>query len=413
MKLRYIIALFLLQNTVVSFAQNTDETVLKEQIKKELKEELQKEKTTGILSRLTFCGDTRLRIEGDWNQFKDAKQIADDRTWARYQVRFQLKVDILKNLSITTRLRSGHAQYTNVSFGDHNIDIAPLYLDKVFAEFKYEKYYATFGRNSTIFKNQKGCFWDTPVSVDGATAGMVFKPSKTSSLKTTAVYATLDSNNGNTRNDARLYGAQTEFDIQLDMVSKLNFTLASVNANNLSNKIFYRQVDAGAVFYDGDLAPDYNIIVATGSYYYKKFNVVVDYYQNLKNYSGVTVKDPKLKTSATIPDFLKDQKTGMVATIGYGSLDDKNDWKVQYGYSYIEKYAAMDYFANWDQARWNSTNIKGHEINAGYAFSKNLNFVCRAFFMEDVIGYSKTDVGYTEGPTRSGNRIRFDLNFKF
>ncbi|WP_322970441.1 hypothetical protein [Faecalibacter sp. LW9] len=35
----------------------------------------------------------------------------------------------------------------------------------------------------------------------------------------------------------------------------------------------------------------------------------------------------------------------------------------------MEKYAAMDYFAQYDNARWASTNIQGPEFSAGYRFN--------------------------------------------
>jgi predicted porin len=104
-----------------------------------------------------------------------------------------------------------------------------------------------------------------------------------------------------------------------------------------------------------------------------------------------------------------------VANASYGKLDKKGDWKVQLTYTYLERFAAVDYLAQNDLSRWdyssqNSpdgrlTNFKGLEVMAGYTLTENMDLRMRFFTVEQIVPYGIAK--------ENGNRIRLDFNIGF
>ena len=82
-----------------------------------------------------------------------------------------------------------------------------------------------------------------------------------------------------------------------------------------------------------------------------------------------------------------------------------------YGYNpaSLEKYAAMDYFAQYDYTRWASTNIQGPEFSAGYRFNKYLQMRARFFISNEIKGYYMMNPEYK----KSEDRFRLDFNLSF
>ena len=136
-----------------------------------------------------------------------------------------------------------------------------------------------------------------------------------------------------------------------------------------------------------------------------KVSAGFDYYQNVKNYKG----------NDSIPQNLQNQKKGYVANASIGKLNKKGDWNAQLTYTYLERFAAVDYLAQNDWARWDYssqgspdgrlTNFKGLEIAAGYALAENINLKMRYFIVEQIVPYGTTK--------ENGNRIRLDFNIGF
>ncbi|MGB5323084.1 hypothetical protein, partial [Lutimonas sp.] len=136
-----------------------------------------------------------------------------------------------------------------------------------------------------------------------------------------------------------------------------------------------------------------------------RISLGVDVYQNLQNYTK----------NQLIPDELKDQKTGIVFNSLYGSLAKKGDMAFGLDLMYLERYAAVDFIAQNDWVRWDYgsqgsrdgrlTNYKGISLMTGYRVSKMLQIKVRYFTVAQLIPY---------GPSiENGNRIRFDIDFKF
>jgi len=131
----------------------------------------------------------------------------------------------------------------------------------------------------------------------------------------------------------------------------------------------------------------------------------LDLYQNLQNYDK----------NESIQDDFKDQKTGFVGSVVWGNLAKKGDFALGAYFTYLERYAAVDFIAQNDWVRWDYsgqgsrdgrlTNFKGLELMTGYRISKMLQLKIRYFMVEQLIPYGAA--------LENGNRIRLDIDFRF
>ena len=136
-----------------------------------------------------------------------------------------------------------------------------------------------------------------------------------------------------------------------------------------------------------------------------KITLGIDLYQNIQNYDD---------NSDMQQDF-KNQKKGFVGSVVWGDLDKKGNFCLGTYYTYMERYAAVDFIAQNDWARWDYssqgsrdgrlTNLKGLEVMTGYRISKMLQLKIRYFMVEQLIPYGSS--------TENGNRIRLDFDFRF
>ena len=112
---------------------------------------------------------------------------------------------------------------------------------------------------------------------------------------------------------------------------------------------------------------------------------------------------------------MRDQRQGLVASVRMGKLKKKGDWKARITYTRLERFAAVDFLAQNDWARWDYssqgsldgrlTNYKGLELMLGYMITDNIKVNSRYFMVEQLIPY---------GPfTETGQRIRFDVDIGF
>ena len=113
--------------------------------------------------------------------------------------------------------------------------------------------------------------------------------------------------------------------------------------------------------------------------------------------------------------FLKILFLFLSASLSYGQLKERKDWLLMCTYANLGRFAAVDYFAQNDWARWDYsgqgspdgrlTNFQGMRVTAGYAIRKN--FVLK-------LNYYKVAQLVSQGATKeTGDRIRLDLDIKF
>jgi hypothetical protein len=136
-----------------------------------------------------------------------------------------------------------------------------------------------------------------------------------------------------------------------------------------------------------------------------KISFGLDLYQNVED----------LQKNISVPEELRDQKKGVITNLSWGKLKEKNDFTLQVYYTYLERYAAVDFLAQNDWARWDYssqgspdgrlTNFKGVELLAGYMINKNFRLKMRYFVVDQLVPYGITK--------ENGNRIRLDLDIRF
>jgi hypothetical protein len=352
-----------------------------------------------IQKKLKFTADFRFRVEQDWNSQKSDGSQRDDRTRLRYRARIGATYDFKDWVSFGMRIRTGQAnkqQDPQLTIGDQFSSV-PIAFEKIYANFNYNWLSAWIGKNTFPFEKQNELFWSDNVFPEGvALSGKFsFENEFVQSLKVNTGHFIFATSGTSLGNDSYFEGIQL---VSSHWQNRVKFFPAFYYFKNMPDipdggdtfNIDYSVVHLGA-----------NVVLLKNP----KVTAGFDYYQNIQDYHG----------NDSIPKFLQDQKKGYVANAGIGTLNKKGDWKVQLTYTYLERFAAVDYLAQNDWARWDYssqgspdgrlTNFKGLEIMAGYALAENMDLKVRFFTVEQLLAYGTTK--------ENGNRIRLDFNIGF
>ncbi len=352
-----------------------------------------------IQKKLQFSADFRFRIEQDWDSHKSDGTLRDDRTRLRYRARLGATYKFKDWVSFGMRIRTGQPekqQDPHLTLGDQ-FSSAPIAFDKLYAAFKYDWFAGWVGKNSFPFEKQNELFWCDNVNPEGISLSgkFNFENEFVQSLKVNTGHFIFATSGTSLDKDSYFEGIQL---VSTHFENKVKFFPAFYYFKNMPNI-----PDGGDTY-----TLDYSIVnLGANAVILKNPKVAVgfDYYQNLQDYNG----------NDSIPKFLQDQKTGFVANASVGKLDKKGDFKFQFIYSHMERFAAVDYLAQNDWARWDYsgqgspdsrlTNFKGFEIMAGYALAENIDLQMHFFTVKQILPY---------GPAKEdGNRIRLDLNIGF
>jgi hypothetical protein len=352
-----------------------------------------------IQKKLKFTADFRFRVEQDWDSQKPDGSQRDDRTRLRYRARIGATYDFKDWVSFGMRIRTGQAnkqQDPQLTIGDQFSSV-PIAFEKIYANFNYNWLSAWIGKNTSPFEKQNELFWSDNVFPEGvALSGKFsFENEFVQSLKVNTGHFIFATSGTSLGNDSYFEGIQL---VSSHWQNRVKFFPAFYYFKNMPDipdggdtfNIDYSVVHLGA-----------NVVLLKNP----KVTAGFDYYQNIQDYNG----------NDSIPKFLQDQKSGYVANAGIGTLNKKGDWKVQLTYTYLERFAAVDYLAQNDWARWDYssqgspdgrlTNFKGLEIMAGYALAENMNLNVRFFTVEQIVPYGIAK--------ENGNRIRLDFNIGF
>lgn len=352
-----------------------------------------------IQKKLKFSADFRFRVEEDWDSQKSDGTYRDDRTRLRYRARLGTTYDFKDWVSFGMRIRTGQLdkqQDAHLTLGDQ-FGSVPIAFEKLYASFNYNWLSAWIGKNTFPFEKQNELFWSDNVFPEGVSLSGKFKFENDflQSLKINTGHFIFASSGASLGKDSYFEGIQL---VSSHWQNRVKFFPAFYYFKNMPNI-----PDGGDTF-----NIDYSIVhLGTKVDILKtpKITVGFDYYQNVQDYSG----------NDSIPKQLQNQKIGYVANAGIGKLDKKGNWKIQFTYSYMERFAAVDYLAQNDWVRWdyssqNSpdgrlTNFKGLEIMAGYALAENMDLRLRFFTVEQIVPYGIAK--------ENGNRIRLDFNIGF
>ena len=352
--------------------------------------------------KLTFTGDFRFRIEEDWDSRKSDGSYRDNRTRLRYRARFGMHYMATDWASLGIRVRTGDPdkqQDPNLTLGEGMDEFSglPIAFETLFFRAQYKWLDAWLGKNAFSFEKQNELFWSDNVFPEGVFISALFElePKWIESIKFSGAHYVMRSNNEG-----------------LDKDSYIEVLQATTKHWNKRLTLFptYYYFNKMPNIPDGPGTFQFNYsIIHLGAkllaFEKPKITVGLDLYQNIENY----------QKNDSIPEALKDQKKGIVGSLVWGDLKTRGDFTVGAYYTYLERYAAVDFLAQNDWARWDYasegskdgrlTNFKGLEIDAGYRINKYMILKMRYFMVDQLIPYGD----YPE----NGNRIRFDLDIGF
>lgn len=352
--------------------------------------------------KLNFKADLRLRTEQDWNSRKSDGTYRDDRFRLRFRVRAQLEYKPNDWASFGIRFRTGYAekqQDPHLTMGDgyHEFESVPIGFDKLFFKIQKKWFTGWLGRNTFPFEKSNELFWSDNVSLDGVyvSAKVETSPTWIDGITYSGGLFTM-LNSFSTFTDDSFIGI---VQIKTEHLNKrLKVFPSFYHFNRMPNipdgndtfRFEYSIVQLGA-----------EALVFESP----RITMGLDLYQNLQNYDK----------NESIQDDFKDQKTGFVGSVVWGNLAKKGDFALGAYFTYLERYAAVDFIAQNDWVRWDYsgqgsrdgrlTNFKGLELMTGYRISKMLQLKIRYFMVEQLIPYGAA--------LENGNRIRLDIDFRF
>jgi hypothetical protein len=352
--------------------------------------------------KLNFKADLRLRTEQDWNSRKSDGTYRDDRFRLRFRVRAQLEYKPNDWASFGIRFRTGYAekqQDPHLTMGDgyHEFESVPIGFDKLFFKIQKKWFTGWLGRNTFPFEKSNELFWSDNVSLDGVyvSAKVETSPTWIDGITYSGGLFTM-LNSFSTFTDDSFIGI---VQIKTEHLNKrLKVFPSFYHFNRMPNipdgndtfRFEYSIVQFGA-----------EALVFESP----RITMGLDLYQNLQNYDK----------NESIQDDFKDQKTGFVGSVVWGNLAKKGDFALGAYFTYLERYAAVDFIAQNDWVRWDYsgqgsrdgrlTNFKGLELMTGYRISKMLQLKIRYFMVEQLIPYGAA--------LENGNRIRLDIDFRF
>jgi len=352
--------------------------------------------------KLNFKADLRLRTEQDWNSRKSDGTYRDDRFRLRFRVRAQLEYKPNDWASFGIRFRTGYAekqQDPHLTMGDgyHEFESVPIGFDKLFFKIQKKWFTGWLGRNTFPFEKSNELFWSDNVSLDGlyVSAKVETSPTWIDGITYSGGLFTM-LNSFSTFTDDSFIGI---VQIKTEHLNKrLKVFPSFYHFNSMPNipdgndtfRFEYSIVQLGA-----------EALVFESP----RITMGLDLYQNLQNYDK----------NESIQDDFKDQKTGFVGSVVWGNLAKKGDFALGAYFTYLERYAAVDFIAQNDWVRWDYsgqgsrdgrlTNFKGLELMTGYRISKMLQLKIRYFMVEQLIPYGAA--------LENGNRIRLDIDFRF
>jgi len=353
--------------------------------------------------KLTFKGDFRFRVEQDWNSRKADGSYRDDRLRWRYRARFGMYYQHRSWVSMGLRIRTGQPekqQDPQLTLGDGfgEFSTLPITFEHAFVKFEHKWISGWLGKNTFPFQKQNELFWSDNVFPDGISLSGTFhfQNKILQSLKVNSGHFIMTARGRSLDTDSYFQGLQV-------------VTTHLKNRLQLYPAIYYFRSMPNIPDGHGTFELNYSIFHAGAKVELIKspqLFVELDYYVNTQNYDR----------NDSIPQALKDEKNGLVVSASLGSMEHKGDWKIRFTYQHLERWAAVDFLAQNDWARWDYsaqgspdgrlTNYRGLEVMAGYALAKNMNVLMRLFLVEQLV----LPLGQAK---ENGNRIRFDFNIAF
>jgi hypothetical protein len=353
-------------------------------------------------------GDARLRLEKDWDSYKNDGEQRSDRSRARVRARVGAIWRPIDLLEFGVRVRTGnddHQQSGHITIADFNGNdrgASDLNLDKWYVQTRWRDIAVWGGRNSLPWWKQNSLFWDDDVTPRGA--GLVYSTA-TGPGTFTLNAGVYDMPAGMQHYTGDAWSSQLVWE---------------QDGNNYGFTFAGGLVKIEADAEDGDYAArtllqrnalrDYQLWAFSSQLRFntlpKKFFIGADYLHNAQSYSG---NDPDPFTA-----FHKDDVDGYVIQAIYGTTEKRGDWLVGAYYAWLQALALHNSYAQDDWVRWGSSdqttssNFKGPELRTGMGLGHNANLIARLFIVRAL----EKDLP-TDERRQTGKRFRVDLNWKF
>jgi len=354
-----------------------------------------------IKSRISFNSDVRFRIEQDWNSKKQDGTFRNNRTRLRYRIRAGVQYEH-KWYAAGIRIRTGNPlkqQDPQLTLGDgfQEFGLLPLGFEKAFFQGKWKTGGFWLGKNTFPFAKNNELFWSDNVYPEGVflNKSFEFKSNIIQSVDFNVGHFIIAANGRAFGEDAYFQGLQANFNL---VNNRIQVFPAFYIFKNLPNR-----PDGGGTF-----ILDYQIIHFGSKFTLSKKPFIaleLDYIENIQDYTGNNM----------ISDAFKNERAGYIFALQFGKLKEKGEWMVKGTYANLQQFAAVDFLAQNDWARWDYssfgspdgrlTNFNGLEFVIGYKLEKNINLKMKYYLVEQLIPYG--------AEKETGSRIRFDIDLNF
>lgn len=351
------------------------------------------------VDRFSAYADFRFRAEADWDSQDGSGVDRADRTRLRVRARVGFRFDPSEAWRFEVRGRTGaeasqqSPHITIIDLDDNDTGDASFDLDRWYVRGRHKGLSAWAGRNSLPFWKQNEMLFDDDATMAGAAVvweGQVGGGGLTLSGGYFSPPVGMRAASGT------MGAAQVAYQPKVGG-AQLAFALGTYQFD--ANP---EDPDAG-LLQQGNGSRDYSIVAASAQARWTVGNrplaVGADILHNAEDYSRV---DPSPVTAANF-----DQTDGYVLQATYGGLGDRGHWLAGYTYARLETFAVNNSYAQDDWVRWGSadqtraSNMKGHELRGGWAFSPRLHALARLYLAEAVVG------------VEDGKRFRLDVNWSF
>ena len=355
-----------------------------------------------INKKLSFTGDFRFRVEQDWNSRKSDGSYRDDRSRLRYRFRFGMNYQYNDWASFGMRIRTGyriHQQDPQITLGSGfgEFGTLPIGFEKLFFKADYKWFSGWVGKNTYPFEKQNELFWSDNVYPEGIFISAKYNSDSKllQSLKLSLGHFIIGTGGASFDQDRYFQGIQLLSKHWKDRLKIFPSFYYFKKMPNIPDGNETYNLDYSIVHIGTKVKIIENPSVSVG----------VDLYNNVED----------LSKNDSIPQNLQDQKKGIVMALSIGDFKKKGDWTIQAYYTYLERYAAVDFLAQNDWTRWDYsdqgspagrlTNFKGVEFRVGYVINKNFRLKLRYFVVDQIIPYGIAN--------ETGNRVRLDLDIGF
>lgn len=353
-----------------------------------------------VKSRFLFDGDFRFRAEQDWDSRKSDGSFRDDRSRLRYRLR--AGVTYRHNWSeVGARLRTGVSrkqQDPQLTLGDgfNEFGTLPIALEKAYFSVDRYGFHVWLGKNTYPFEKRNELFWSDNVYPEGVFLRKVFDVSGSfiEKLEVNGGHFIINTRGSSFEEDSYFQGFQISTSFLENNIEIYPSVYLFKNIQNIP--------DGAATFFF-----DYSILhLGTTIKPFRRNNLSAefDYYRNLEDY----------RTNDSIAPAFKNQKNGWVAGVSLGRSKKKKDLRAKLTYMQMQRYAAVDFLAQNDWARWDYssfgspdgrlTNYKGFELVGSYMLQDNMKFTIKYYWVEQLVPLGDF--------LETGQRIRFDIDIK-